>query len=212
MRFRILAVVLSLLFISMPLWAAEKTKPAQAAVAEKGKGAPPATPATETAGASESYIIGPGDLLNISVWQDESLTRDAIVLPDGRISFPLIGEVTAAGRTLGNLKKEMEGRLTRYVPNITLSLDVKQVNSVLIYVLGRVNNPGRFALNTNVDVLQALATAGGLNPFAKRSTIRIFRHEGGKTAIFKFDYDDVSGGEHLEQNIMLKRGDVIVVP
>ena len=84
MRFRILAVVLSLLFISMPLWAAEKTKPAQAAVAEKGKGAPPATPATEIAGASESYIIGPGDLLNISVWQDESLTRDAIVLPDGR--------------------------------------------------------------------------------------------------------------------------------
>jgi polysaccharide export outer membrane protein len=212
MRFRILAMFLSLLFISMPLWAAEKIKPAQAAVAEKGKGAPPATPANETVGASENYIIGPGDLLDISVWQDESLSRATIVLPDGRISFPLVGEVMAAGRTLGDLKKEMEGRLTRYVPNIILSLDVKQVNSVLIYVLGRVNSPGRFALNTNVDVLQALATAGGFNPFAKRSKIRIFRHEGGKTAIFKFDYDDVTGSEHLEQNIMLKRGDVIVVP
>ena len=212
MRFRILAMFLSLLFISMPLWAAEKIKPAQAAVAEKGKGAPPATLANETVGASENYIIGPGDLLDISVWQDESLSRATIVLPDGRISFPLVGEVMAAGRTLGDLKKEMEGRLTRYVPNIILSLDVKQVNSVLIYVLGRVNSPGRFALNTNVNVLQALATAGGLNPFAKRSKIRIFRHEGGKTAIFKFDYDDVTGSEHLEQNIMLKRGDVIVVP
>jgi polysaccharide export outer membrane protein len=199
MRVRILAVVLSLLFISMSLWAAEKIKPSQ-------------TPAIETAGAFESYIIGPGDLLDISVWQDESLSRATIVLPDGRISFPLVGEVMAAGRTLSDLKKEMEGRLTRYVPNIILSLDVKQVNSILIYVLGRVNNPGRLTLNTNVNVLQALATAGGLNPFAKRSKINIFRYEEGKTAIFKFDYDDVTGGDHLEQNIILKRGDVIFVP
>jgi polysaccharide export outer membrane protein len=198
----VVAAVFCVLFLAAPLWAAEEQK----------NPAPPVKPAGEPADTSESYIIGPGDLLDISVWKDESLTRAVVVLPDGRISFPLIGQVTAAGRTLGELKKEMEGRLARYVPDAVLTLDVRQVNSLIIYVLGRVNNPGRFVLNTNVNVLQALATAGGLNPFAKKGKLKIFRHEGGKTTIFNFDYDDVTDGDHLEQNIQLRRGDVIVVP
>jgi polysaccharide export outer membrane protein len=98
------------------------------------------------------------------------------------------------------------------VPDLDLSVIVHQVNSMMVYVIGRVNNPGRFPINSNVSVLQALAMAGGLNPFAKRSKIKIFRNQGGQTRIFDFDYDDVSKGETLEQNIMLKRGDVIVVP
>jgi polysaccharide export outer membrane protein len=83
---------------------------------------------------------------------------------------------------------------------------------MLVYIIGRVNQPGRFVLNTNVDVLQALAIAGGLNPFAKRNQIKIFRKAAGKTLTFNFNYDDVTDGGKLQQNITLKRGDVIVVP
>ena len=160
----------------------------------------------------QDYIIGPGDVLEVSVWKEESLTKLRTVLPDGKIAFPLIGEVTAGGRTVSELKKEIEARLVRFVPDPVLSVGVQQMNSLMIYVVGRVNNPGRFVLNTNVDVLQALAMAGGLNSFANRGQIKVFRKHDGKTKIFDFDYDDVVKGKNLEQNIPLMREDVIVVP
>ena len=115
-------------------------------------------------------------------------------------------------KTISQLRKEFEEALTPYVPDPVVTVGVERVNSMLIYVIGRVNSPGRLLLHTNVNVLQALATAGGLNVFAKRSKIKIFRQEGGETKIYKFNYDEVSSGEELEQNIVLKRGDVIVVP
>ena len=158
------------------------------------------------------YVIGPGDVLDISVWKDEALTKLVTVLPDGKISFPLIGQATAAGKTVAVLHSELEVKLNRFVPDVNLSVVVSQVNSMLIYVIGRVNNPGRFVLNTNINVIQALAMAGGMNPFAKRGSVKIFREEGGRTTKFAFDYDEVVKGEALEQNIRLKRGDVIVVP
>jgi polysaccharide export outer membrane protein len=160
----------------------------------------------------EGYLIGPGDVLDISVWKDEALTRSCVVRPDGSISFPLIGDVRAAGRTVSQLKAEMEKKIDQYVPQTTLSLDVKQVNSLVIFVIGKVNAPGRFYMIADVDVLQALATAGGLNVFAKRSKIKIFRHEKNETTIFPFDYDEVVDGIRLEQNIRLKRGDIVVIP
>ncbi len=160
----------------------------------------------------EGYVVGPGDVLDISVWKNETLDKRVTVLPDGRISFPLIGEITAGGKTVAELVKELKKRLGRYVPDVNLSLMVHQVNSMLIYVIGRVNNPGRFVLNTEVNVLQALAMAGGLNPFAKRRKIKIFRKKTQQTELFNFDYDDVAKGRRLEQNIQLRRGDVIVVP
>ena len=159
-----------------------------------------------------SYLIGPGDVLDIAAWKDEALTRSCVVRPDGIISFPLIGEVQAAGRTATQLKTEIETKLERYVPDVTLSLEVKQVNSMIIYVIGKVNSPGRFILNANIDVLQALATAGGLNVFAKGGYIKIFRQENNKTTILPFDYDQLVKGKRLEQNISLNRGDVVVVP
>ena len=158
------------------------------------------------------YLVGPGDVLEVSVWKEEALTKQVVVLPDGRISFPLIGEVQAAGRTLPDLKQEISKRMVKYAPKEEVNLEVKQVNSMLIYVIGRVNQPGRFALNTNVNVLQALSIAGGLNPFAKRNDIKIFRREGTATKVLPFKYDQVTVGEKLEQNITLQRGDVIVVP
>ncbi len=159
-----------------------------------------------------TYQIGIGDVLGISVWKDDALTKDVTVLPDGMISFPLLGLLKAAGKTVGQFKAEMEERISQYAPDPVLNLEVKQVNSMIIYVIGRVNSPNRFILNTNVSVLQGLAMAGGLNPFAKRNSIKVFRTEGGATKTFPFHYDDVVEGKRLEENIEMERGDVIVVP
>lgn len=162
--------------------------------------------------AGEDYVIGAGDVLDISLWRDDALARQVIVLADGKISFPLIDEVPAAGRTVAELKKDIADRLVDYVPEPIISIEVKQPNSMFIYVTGRVNNPNRFAVNSNMSVLQGLSVAGGLNPFAKRNSIKIFRQESDKTRVFHFKYDEVIDGKNLDQNITLKRGDVIVVP
>ena len=158
------------------------------------------------------YIIGPGDTLIISVWKDEALTRQVVVLPDGKIAFPLIGQVVAGGKTVDGLTKEMEQKLARFVPDLNLSVVVHKVDSMTIYVIGRVNSPGRFAITADVNVLQALSMAGGLNPFAKRGDIKIFREVGGGTKVFDFDYDTVADGKDPRQNMRLKKGDVVVVP
>lgn len=157
------------------------------------------------------YMIGPGDILDISVWKNPDLTKQLAVLPDGRIHFPLIKELRVEGLTVKEVEEKLISGLKKYVPEPDLSVSVVQVNSMLIYVIGKVNKPGRFSINTNIDVMQVLAVAGGLNPFAKEKQIGIFRKTDGKTMIYNFNYKEVSEGENLEQNIMLKRGDVIVV-
>lgn len=177
-------------------------------------------PATATATAAASvpagtggdYLIGAGDILDISVWKDEALSRTVVVLADGTFSFPLIGATVAVGRTVAQVKDDLAKRLIRYVPELELAVEVKQSNSMMIYVIGRVNAPGRQVLNANVNVLQALAMAGGLNPFASRNKIKVLRKEGGQTITIPFRYNDVVDGDKLEMNIELRRGDVIVVP
>ena len=205
--------LISLLFVMVIAgqgWAAgQDTSP------PAGSGAPPAaSPAPVVVDVDSTYPIGPGDVIGISVWKDEALTKDVVVLPDGTISFPLLGLIKAAGKTVAQLKAELEEKISQYVPEPTLNVELRQVNSLVVYVIGRVNVPtaGKLQLNTNIDVLQALAMAGGLNPFAKRDKIKIFRKEGEKTRTYAFNYDQVTEGKHLEQNIELKRGDIIVVP
>ncbi len=158
------------------------------------------------------YIIGPGDILMISIWKDESLTQEVAVLPDGTISYPLIGLVKAEGKTINELKAEIEMRIKKYVPDPVLWVSVRNMNSTYIYVLGRVNNPGRFLLNSKANVLQGLAIAGGLTPFADNNNIKIFRTVDGSTKLIRFRYNDVIQGKLLDENIILKRGDVIIVP
>ncbi len=157
------------------------------------------------------YRIGPGDVLDISVWKNPDLTKQVAVLPDGNIHFPLVKELKVEGITVDELENMLISKIKKYVPEPDLSISIVQVNSMLIYVIGKVNKPGRFVINTNVDVLQALAVAGGLNPFAKEKEISIFRKNNGVTTVFKFNYEEVSEGLNLDQNITLKRGDVIVV-
>lgn len=190
------------------LAAAEQT-PAAGAVAT-----PQTSVNAPVAAVDSNYPIGPGDILGISVWKDEALTKDVVVLPDGVISFPLLGLVHVAGKTVAQLKADLEEKIQQFVSEPVVNVEVKQVNSMVVFVIGRVNLPGagRLVLNSNMNVLQALAMAGGLNPFAKRNSIKVFRKEGDKTLIFRFHYDDVVEGERLEENIQLKRYDIIVVP
>jgi polysaccharide export outer membrane protein len=160
----------------------------------------------------QDYIIGPGDVIGISVWRDESLTRSVVVLPDGKIQFPLIGELVAGGKTVLQLKQEFVDKLSKYVVDADISVDVKQSNSLVIYIIGKVNNPGRQILVSNTSVLQALSMAGGLNLFADKDDIKIFRQNNDRTVVHSFRYSKVVSGTYLDDNIMLKRGDVIVVP
>ena len=189
---RVVSVIVMLLIVVVPAMAAEEEKEAMSFL--------------------KSYIIGPGDVLNISVWKNQDLTRQVTVLPDGKISLPLVGQVMAAGKTVSHLSDELRQKLKRYVTDTNLSVSVAQVNSMLVYVIGRVNRPGHFVLNTNVNVLQALSMAGGLNPFAKSGQIKVLRGAQPNTQVLPFDYDEVVKGKRLEQNVELKRGDIIVVP
>ena len=199
---RLFVAVFLLALIPFPLRAAEKEAAAPAPEAE----------AALQATAEPDYRVGPGDQLSIEVWKDRDLARLVTVLPDGKVAYPMVGEVVAAGKTVAQLQKEIEGKLSLYVKDAVITVEVRQVNSLQIYVLGHVRLPGRSILVSNIDVLQALAIAGGPDQFAKVSRIRIFRREGGKTIIIPFDYDDVIAGKNPESNILLRRGDVIVVP
>jgi polysaccharide export outer membrane protein len=156
------------------------------------------------------YRVGPEDVLRVSVWRDETLTREVLVRPDGLISFPLIGDVQADGRTVDEIKGEVALRLSRYVPDPTVSVEVLKVTSYRIYVIGKVNRPGEYLVGHDLDVMQALSLAGGLTPFAAQNRITILRRATGET--FDFRYGDIERGESLGQNIVLQRGDVVVVP
>jgi len=160
----------------------------------------------------QSYIIGCGDVLFISAWKEDALTRQATVLPDGNIIFPLIGEIKAQGKTVDELKRHIEKKVAVFMPGPNITVQVVQPNSMVIYVIGKVNAPGPFPMQENLTVMKALALAKGPNPFADKDKITVFRTVNGKEHTFQFNYDDVSKGHNLNQNIVLERGDLLVVP
>ena len=163
--------------------------------------------------ASESvYTIGPGDELEISVWRDESLSREVIVPPDGVISFPLIGDINVLGMNVAVLRRTVTKRLSDYVPDATVTVILKTFNSLRAFVIGKVNNPGMYSITLDTNVMQILSMAGGLNAYASESNIHILRQVKGSSIKIPFNYGDVVKGRNLEQNITLQRGDVIVVP
>lgn len=159
-----------------------------------------------------AYLLGPEDVLKVSVWKDEHLTQETVVRPDGMISFPLIGEVSAAGRTTEDVRAEIAKRLTKFLPNPNVTVTVLKVLSYRIYVLGRVNKPGEFQVGHHTDVLQALSMAGGLTPYAAENDIKIIRRTGTDEQVFSFRYSDAQKGKDLRQNILLQRGDLVMVP
>lgn len=160
-----------------------------------------------------AYKINPGDILLISVWKESELQREVVVRPDGGISFPLAGDMPASGHSVQELREELGSRLKKYIPEPFVDVAVKRLNGNTIYVIGKVNRPGAFPMEHRMDVMQALALAGGLNTFASANNIKIIRRDASaKQMVFKFRYSQVADGENLQQNIILKSGDTVVVP
>lgn len=160
------------------------------------------------------YQINAGDTLEIMVWNEEALTRQVIVRPDGFISLPLAGEFRAAGQTPAQLTDAITVALGQYLNDrAVVTVSTMTVAGNVVYVLGKVNRPGAFPVAAPVDVTQALAWAGGLNAFADENDIQVLRRDAsGKQHSLPFNYSGVKSGDNLETNIILQSGDVVVVP
>ncbi len=163
-------------------------------------------------GNDTAYRIQPGDVLRVSVWKELDLQQDLLVRPDGGISFPLVGDLAVAGRTVGAVQAEIATRIEEYIPDPVVTVQLLQNEGNTIYVLGKVNRPGVYVMQRPLDVTQALALAGGLAVFAEENKISILRRKGQDQQSLSFKYGDVQYGRNLDQNIMLQPGDVIVVP
>jgi len=162
--------------------------------------------------AQEAYRLNPGDILNISVWNEEALQHDVMVLPDGTISFPLVGIIQVSNKTPGQVQEEIKQKLSRLIPDPEINLAVNAVEGNNIFILGKVNQPGRFPMTRPTDVVQALSLAGGFTTYAQTDSIQILRRSGKKQNVIKFDYTKIENGKALETNILLRSGDTIVVP
>jgi len=160
----------------------------------------------------ESYLIQPGDILEISVWREDSLLRQVLVRPDGGLSYPLVGDIQAAGHSVASLQEIVAEKLKKYIPEPVVTISTQQLNGNKIYVIGKVLRPGEFIANRNMDVVQALSLAGGMTPFAATNKIKILRRKDGNLTAIPFRYGDIEKGEDLEQNIILQSGDVVLVP
>lgn len=163
-------------------------------------------------GQDNAYLVGPQDVLEILIWEEKDLQRTVLVRPDGRFSFPLVGEVVAAGRPPEEIQKEISERIKKYIPNPVVTVLVTEVASYKIYVIGQVKQSGEFKVGRYLDVMQALALAGGLTPFATEDKIIVLRRERDTESVIPFRYDEVKRGRNLESNIILQRGDVVIVP
>ena len=158
------------------------------------------------------YLVQPGDVLAVSVWKEEDLIQDVIVRPDGQITFPLVGEARAAGNSTEDLRLLISERLKKYIPDPVVTVSVRQLAGNTIYVLGKVNRLGVFPILRDVDVMQALSLAGGTSTYAALNDIKILRRVNGKLTALSFKYAEVEKGKRLEQNVVLRAGDVVVVP
>jgi len=164
--------------------------------------------------------LHPGDTIQISVWQDPKLDRKVVVNTDGMISFPLAGHIHAGGMTPQALEKLLRRRLQKnYTGHLDITVSLAAVNpeeqaalTPKIYITGEVLKPGPYAIRSSTNVMQALALAGGLGPFAARKRIQIHRQTDGTDSTYLFNYDAYVGGTNTEDNINLRTGDVIIVP
>ncbi len=158
------------------------------------------------------YRIGPEDVLQVAVWNNETMSRTAAVRPDGKISLPLLNDVPAAGLTPVELREDLLRRLGNYMQNPEVSVVVTDVRSFKVTVIGQVPRPDRYVLKSAATVMDVLAMAGGFTEFAARSRVVVLRSVGGKTQRIPFDYDKVRDGETGQANFQVRPGDVVLVP
>jgi len=169
-------------------------------------------PGLASAADTNVYLIQPGDVLEISVWKEEDLLKQVLVRPDGGMSFPLVGNVQAAGKSVVDLQSLVTEKLAKYIPDPVVTVSTQQLSGNKIFVIGKVARPGEIVANHYMDVVQALSVAGGMTPYAAANKIKILRRSNGKLTAIPFKYGDIEKGDNLEQNIILRSGDVVLVP
>lgn len=167
--------------------------------------------------APSEFLLGPEDVLTVTIWKNQDLSREVVVRPDGMISMPLVGDIQATGLTANLLAKRIAERLTEYLASPIVFVQVKDVNSYYIYVLGEVAKPGKYSLKSYANVMQGISLAGGFTAYAKKNKIKVLRVSadgpGGKHQIeIPVQYDDILKGNAVPGNFFLRIGDVIVVP
>jgi polysaccharide export outer membrane protein len=191
--------------------------------AQPAAGSPPATtPPTQPEAQAEAprdqalrerYIIGEGDVLQISVWGErEASVPSVVVRPDGKISMPLVKEVPVAGLTPTAAEKLITAQLSKLIKEADATVVVTGINSKKVFMVGAVKKEGPIAYTYRMTIMQAISEAGGLTDYAKRKKIYVLRTEDGKDYRLPFNYDDVLKGERMEQNISLLPNDTLVVP
>lgn len=167
---------------------------------------------SSTVFAAERYLLNSGDVLDISVWNEESLQKQVTVLPDGVITFPLAGEVVAKDKTVAEVEEELTKKLSEYLADPVVTVSVTSVDGNRVHILGKVLNPGSFVMNQPLDAMQALSLAGGLSPYAEENNIIVLRRDGAKQQVLPIKYAEIKKGKALNTNITLESGDVIIVP
>lgn len=209
--FMVLAALLALVVLAPRSAVAGQlpTMPKEKAAAPKAPAPPEAAPRVAP---PTDYVIGTDDELSIMFWRDKDMSSEVVVRPDGKITLPLINDIQAAGLTPDQLRERLNTEAGRFLENPSASVFVKMINSRKVFITGEVQKPGPYPLTGPMTVLQLLATAGGLKDFAKRSEIVIMRTEGNKQLSFPFDYEAITKRNKLEQNILLKPGDTVLVP
>jgi polysaccharide biosynthesis/export protein len=160
----------------------------------------------------ERYLLGPEDVIEVSVWKEPELTKQLVVRPDGKVSYPLIGEIPASGLTVKQVQEGIAKRLEKFVTNANVTVILMKTQFYKVYVTGKVNKPGEFMVGRPTNVMQAISMAGGLTPFAAPGSIIVLRKNEGQDEVFQFDYKAVSRGNSLAENRILLPGDVVVVP
>jgi polysaccharide export outer membrane protein len=175
------------------------------------KPAEPAAPAAAAVAASDSYVIGASDVLNITVWKEPTLSGTILVRPDGMISLALLGDVQASGLTPLQLAEQISAKLKKYIQDPNVSVVISQIHSKVVYMLGEVVKRGPVEMTSGMTVLQAIASAGGLTDFANKKKIYILRNDSGTQQRIPVNYKEALKGDN-GSDLVLKPGDTIVIP
>ena len=157
------------------------------------------------------YVIGADDILSVRFWRDDAMSADVVVRPDGKITLPLINDIQAAGLTPLGLCSHVLEASKRFVEAPTVSVLVKEIKSRKVFIVGQVAKPGMYEMSGPMTIVQLITVAGGLAEYADKKNILVIRKEAGKDLYYKLNYDDISVGKNLGQNIALKPGDTVIV-
>jgi len=199
------------LCIPLPvLCAAQSTSPQSSTIQTPPVGAA-AVPKDASPDLPKDYVIGISDILNVVSWRDKELSAEVVVRPDGKISLPMLNDVPAAGMTPEQLAAGIQKAAQKFVRDPGITVIVKEIHSRKVYVVGEVNKPGTVSFGSEMNVLQAIAEAGGFLESANKSDVVIVRNENGHERRFKFNYNDVVRGKNVAQNIRLLPGDTILI-